>query len=143
MPNLTQLRGTAQTLLSTEMNSLGNNANAVHATSVALTSAGYIDAEVEFVFSFPTAPTPNTSLWVWFLREVDGTNFEDGSGSVTPTRLPDLIYTVRAVNTTQRLVQVATDIPPGNIRALVRNQGTGQAMGTSNVLTIRPKTYQS
>jgi hypothetical protein len=143
MPNLTQLRGTAQTLLSTEMNSLGNNANAVHATSVTLTSAGYIDAEVEFVFSFPTAPTANTALWVWLLRETDGTNFEDGSGSVTPTRLPDLIYTVRAVNTTQRIVQTAFDIPPGNIRVLVRNQGTGQAMGTSNVLTIRPKTYQS
>lgn len=141
MPNITQARASsAQNLLTTELNSLANNANAVHASSVTLTSAGFLRAELEFLFTFGVAPTANTSLLVWLLRETDGTNFEDGSGSVTPTRTPDAIVTVRAVTTAQRAI-VPVDLPPGPIRALVRNSGTGQALAASgNVLSIRPVT---
>lgn len=141
---ITQTRGSTQTLLSTEMNSLANNSNAVHATSVSLTNAGYLDGELELQVTFGTAPTANTPIYVWFLREIDGTNFEDGSSTVTPTRPPDAIFTVRAVTTAQRMTQPVYDIPPGNIRTLVRNNGTGQAFASSgNVLTIRPKTYSA
>lgn len=141
---ITQLRGNSQTLLSTELNSLANNSNAVHASSVSLTNTGYLDAEAELLVTFGVAPTANTPIYVWLLREIDGTNFEDGSASVTPTRPPDIIFTVRAVTTAQRIVQMVYDIPPGAIRALVRNAGTGQAFAASgNTLTVRPKTFQS
>lgn len=143
MPIL-QLRGNNTTLLSTEMNSLANNANAVHASSVAVSNAGYLDGELELLVTFGTAPTANTPIYVWFLREIDGTNFEDGSASVTPTRVPDAIFTVRAVTTAQRITQTVYDIPPGNIRTLVRNSGTGQSFAASgNTLILRPKTYQA
>lgn len=141
---ITQLRGDSQSLLSTELNSLANNSNAAHSSSVSLTSAGYLDAEVELLVTFGTSPTANTPIYVWLLREIDGTNFEDGSSTVTPTRPPDIIYTVRAVTTAQRIVQTVYDIPPGTIKPLVRNAGTGQAFASSgNTLTIRPKTYQA
>ena len=141
---ITQLRGNSLTLLSTEMNSLANNSNAVHASSVTNTNTGYLDGELEMQVTFPVAPTANTPVYVWFLREIDGTNFEDGSASVTPTRPPDAIFTVRAVTTAQRMVQPVYDIPPGNIRTLARNAGTGQAFASSgNILTLRPKTYQA
>lgn len=141
---ITQLRGNSLTLLSTEMNSLGNNSNAVHASSVTNTNTGYLDGELELQVSFPVAPTANTPVYVWFLREIDGTNFEDGSASVTPTRPPDAIFTVRAVTTAQRITQPVYDIPPGNIRTLARNSGTGQSFASSgNILTLRPKTYQA
>lgn len=141
MANVTQTRGTAQNLLTTELNSLANNSNAVHASSVTITSAGFLRAELEFLFTFGVAPTANTSLLVWLLREEDGTNFEDGSASVTPTRTPDAIFTVRAVTTAQRVI-VPIDMPPGSIlRPLVRNSGTGQSLASSgNVLSIRPVT---
>lgn len=143
MATATQLRGTADTLLSTEMNSLANNSNAVHATSVTLTSAGYFDGELELVVTFGTAPTANTPIYIWLLREIDGTNFEDGSSTVTPQRNPDIVASVRAVTTAQRFVFTVYDIPPGAIRTLVRNQGTGQAFASSgNTVKLRPKTVQ-
>lgn len=137
----TQVRATIATILSTEMNSLANNANAVHATSVA--TSGYVDAELELLVTFALAPTANTACYVWLLREVDGTNFEDGSATVTPTRNPDAIFTVRAVATAQRIIVPVYGIPPGNYRPLIRNAGTGQAFSASgNTLRIRPLSYQ-
>ena len=144
MPTITQLRGTADTLLSTELNSLANNSNAVHATSVTLSSAGYLDAEAELLVTFGTTPTANTPIYVWLLREIDGTNFEMGSASVTPNRPPDIIFTITNVTTAQRIIRSVIDIPPGPIRPLVRNAGTGQAFASSgNTLKIRPRTFQS
>jgi hypothetical protein len=74
------------------------------------------------------------------LREVDGTNYEDGSSTVTPARNPDLVFPLRAVTTAQRIVVIG-DLPPGSFVALLRNDGTGQAMAASgNTLKIRPVT---
>lgn len=144
MPTVTQLRGTLDTLLSTELNSLANNSNAVHATSVTLSSAGFLDAEAELVVTFPTMPTANTPVYVWLLREVDATNFEMGSATVTPNRPPDIIFTITNVTTAQRIIVPVIDIPPGPIRPLVRNAGTGQAFAsTGNTFKIRPRTFQS
>lgn len=138
----TQIKGTTQTLLSTELNSLANNSNAVHASSIALTSSGYPDAEVELVLAaVGSAFTANTPVYVWFLQETDGSNFEDGSASVTPTRNPDVIFTLRGVTAAQRIVQEIFNIPVGNIRALVRNQGGVAFAASGNTLSIRPKSY--
>jgi len=94
--------------------------------------------EGELLVTFGTNPTANTSFCVWLLREVDGTNYEDGGTSVTPTRPPDMILTVRAVTTAQRIIAVC-DLPPGAPKALIRNDGTGQAIAASgNTLKLRP-----
>jgi hypothetical protein len=141
MANVLVVRGTAQTLLSTELNSLANNANAVHASSVTISSAGFLRCELELLVTFGTAPTANTTVNVWLLHELDGSNFEDGSGSITPLRVPDAFFALRAVTTAQRIIFVA-ELPPGTtIRPLLRNDGTGQAMASSgNTLKIRPLT---
>lgn len=141
MPNVINTRGTTDTLLSTELNSLANNTNAVHASNVSITSTGFMKSELELLVTFGSAPTANTSILVWLLGEVDGTNFEDGSSTVTPTRVPDAVFTVRAVTTAQRCKAII-DTPPGPIRALVRNDGTGQAFAPSgNTLKIRSFTW--
>jgi hypothetical protein len=136
-------RGTADTVLTTELNSLANNSNAVKSSAVAPTSAGYTLVEVELYVTFGVAPTANTGVSVWFLREVDGSNFEDGSASITPTRTPDVVFGVRATTNAQRLIKTCV-LPPGSFKPLVRNDGTGQAFSASgNVLKIRPYTIQS
>lgn len=138
----TQLRGTTQNALTTELNSLANNALAISAAVITVTSGGYLSVEVEGVFTFGVAPTANTGLSVWFLREIDGTNYEDGSASITPARAPDLVIPVRAVTTAQR-VSIPLSLPPGNFFALLKNDGTGQALAASgNTLKIRPTTLQ-
>ena len=136
-------RGTADTILTTELNSLANNANAVKATAISPTSSEYTLVEVELYVTFGTAPTANTGIAVWFLREIDGTNYEDGSASITPTRNPDVVFGVRATTNAQRIIKTCM-LPPGAFKPLVRNDGTGQAFSASgNIVKIRPVTLQS
>lgn len=136
-------RGTADTVMTTEMNSLANNSNAVKAAAIALTTDGYVLAEVELYVTFASVPTANTGVSVWFLREIDGSNYEDGSASVTPTRIPDVVFGVRTVSTVQRMVKTCI-LPPGTFKPLIRNEGTGQAfVASGNILKIRPLTMQS
>lgn len=140
MPNILIVRGTIQTLLSTEMNSLANNSNAVHATSVTITSATFLRCELEVVVDFAVAPVANTAMVLWLLREVDGTNFENGTSSITPLRVPDAFFPLRAVTGVQRII-VTAELPPGVVRPLIRNDVTGQALVSSgNTLKIRPLT---
>jgi hypothetical protein len=141
MPTVKDTRGTATTALSTGLNSLANNA-LVASSAITLSTGepGYQRCEAELVVTYGTAPTANTACVVWLLREVDGTNYEDGSSTVTPSRNPDLVFPLRAVTTAQRIV-VTGDLPPGSFVALLRNDGTGQAMAASgNTLKIRPVT---
>jgi hypothetical protein len=141
MPTVKDIRGTATTALSTGLNSLANNA-LVASSAITLSTGepGYQRCEAELVVTYGTAPTANTACVVWLLREIDGTNYEDGSSTVTPSRNPDLVFPLRAVTTAQRIV-VTGDLPPGSFVALLRNDGTGQAMAASgNTLKIRPVT---
>jgi len=141
MPTVKDTRGTATTALSTGLNSLANNA-LVASSAITLSTGepGYQRCEAELVVTYGTAPTANTACVVWLLREIDGTNYEDGSNTVTPSRNPDLVFPLRAVTTAQRIV-VTGDLPPGSFVALLRNDGTGQAMAASgNTLKIRPVT---
>lgn len=136
-------RGTADTLLSTELNSIANNNNAIKSSSVTLTTESYVLAEVELRVQFGGTPTANTSISVWFLREIDGTNFEDGSGSITPARNPDVVMPVRATSNAQRIIKSCV-LPPGSFIPLIRNDGTGQSLAASgNTLKVRPVTLQS
>jgi hypothetical protein len=139
MPNAVNARGSLTNCLTTELNALANNANAVGST-ITIPDSGFRNGELELLVTFGVAPTANTCLLVWLLREIDATNFEDGGASVTPTRVPDAVFPVRAVTTAQRII-VPIDLPPGSFRALVRNDGTGQALaGTGNTLRVRAVT---
>ena len=136
-------RGTADTVMSTELNSLANNSNAIKASAVSLTTTSYTLAEAELVVTFGSVPTANTSVSIWFLREIDGTNYEDGSASITPSRNPDLVVPIRATTNAQRIIKQCV-LPAGDFKPLVRNEGTGQAFASSgNTLKLRPLTLQS
>lgn len=141
---LEYLRGTTDTALSTELNSLANNGLAAKATALSITSSLYVIAEVELKVTYGTNPTANTGCSVWWCREVDGTNYEDGfDASLTPARAPDVVLPVRAVTTAQRIIRTCI-IPPGAFYPLLKNDGTGQAMSASgNTLKIKPLTFQN
>jgi hypothetical protein len=139
------LRGTQlTTALSTELNALANNALATKASAITLTSGLlYLFAEVELLVSFSVAPTANTGISVWFIREIDGTNYEDGfDASVTPARAADVVFGLRAATGAQRVI-LERKVPPGAFYPLVKNDGTGQSMAaTGNTLKLRPLTPQ-
>jgi hypothetical protein len=137
----TFLVGTTQNLLTTELNSLANNALAI-GSAFTSSNVNYILAEIEFAGTFAANPTANTGVSVWFLRAIDGTNYEDGSGSVTPGRPPDITLQVTAGQAATRCTRQCV-IPPGTWKPLLKNEGTGQALTASgHTLKILPRTFQ-
>lgn len=137
--------GTLTTVLSTGLNSLASNALAISAAfdnTQGAAGDGYTLADVELVVTFGTAPAAGTGVAVWLLGEPDGTNCEDGDASTTPGRSADVAFPVRPVTTAQRIVRRIT-LPAGLLKALLKNDGTGQAFASSaNSLKIRPVTRE-
>ena len=136
--------GTITSLMTTELNSLANNAlvlSSVGGTSGVFSLTNYTFGQVELVVTFGTAPTANTTISVWFLCDLDGTNYEDGSSSITPVRNPDVVFPVRAVTTAQR-IQKWAKLPMTSFKVLALNNGTGQGLAASaNTIKILPGTY--
>jgi putative methionine-R-sulfoxide reductase with GAF domain len=124
-------------LLTTELNSLANNTNT--AAGAAVTNAvgqsnldGYTRGKVELVLAAYTGtPTANTCVKVWFLKTIDGTNYEDGSASVTPARRPDVVIPVGAIASGPQRVTVECWMPVGTFKPMARNDGTGITFAAS------------
>src|SRR5947209_4516094 len=104
--------GSIATLMSTELNSLatssGLTAGAISSgafnNTAGSTGDGYVLGELELVLAAPAGTlTAGTAAYVWFLRDPDGTNYEDGGASTIPARPADVIVPVRAVSTAQRI----------------------------------------
>ena len=142
MPAITEtvLVGTLDPVFATGSTAaLANNALAVTAAYTP-TTANYLTAEVEFTGTFATAPTAGTGLSVWFLRAVDGTNYEDGGTAVTPTRGYDMVMPFAPITTAQRVTRLVVVFAPGAIKVLVKNDGSGQSLSAGWGLKIRPLT---
>lgn len=130
--------GSVDTVLSTGLNSMANNA-LVLSSEYTASQTGYLYAMMElYISGMGGTPTANTSFDFWFLSKNDGTNYEDGSASVTPARAPDGWFNIRAVSTAQRLFYRAAIPPSGTFKILIRNNATGQALAASgNTLKLR------
>jgi hypothetical protein len=142
-------QGTAVSLLTTELNSLANNT--MCAAGSAVTNAigtsntdGYVRGKLELVLAaYSGTPTAGSSFDVWFLKTVDGTNYEDGSSSVTPPRNPDVVVPVRAVASGGQRVIVECWVPVGLFKPIGRNNGTGLTLAASgNTVKILLNTDQ-
>jgi hypothetical protein len=135
------------TLLSTELNSLANNALAIGSAfdnTVGQTGDGYTLCDIELVTgTWGGAPSLGTCISLWFLQTQDGTNYEDGDASTTPARMPDVILPLRTVSTAQRVIKRAL-VPWGKFKPLAKNDATAQTMNaTGNTIKIRMITRQS
>ena len=138
--------GSITTVGSTALNSLANNTNVsltVFDNTQGQTGDGYTLADIELTVTFGTNPTANTGFSLWLLASADGTNYEAGSSSVTPARLPDVVFPV-IVTTSAQTITRRVSLPWGKMTPLLRNDGTGQTIAASgNTLKIRPATRQS
>ncbi len=124
------------------LKNLANNANKL-GNAVAFEGAGErhqfvaLDLQVRGAAAF----TAGGAMLIWFLKAIDGTNYEDGSDSVTPARDPDVIIPVAAVNTQQRIAIANIPLPPFPTKPLFRNEG-GQALtNTDNENVLSYRTY--
>jgi hypothetical protein len=141
-------QATAVTLLSTEMNSVVNGANAVTSSAVLNNAVGqantdgYMWAKIELVLgAVGAAMTLNSGVPIYFLSSVDGTNYEDGDATVVPARAPDVVIGVRNVATAQRITRRIA-VPVGAQKVLAVNS-TGQTWNASgNTLKMLLSTDQ-
>jgi len=131
-----------QSLLTTELNSLANSTSEITGKILSAeidNEAGlYPYITFELVADFGGNPAAGGYVGLWILKEIDGTNFEDGSTTVDPARTEDVYIPLRTnLSTVQRVTIVNIVIPPYGFKVLLRNK-SGQAMDASgNTLKYR------
>lgn len=133
----------AANMLTTELNSIANsNANVLSAAGATIDNStnGFIYCDLEFLAGGTLTPVSGAFVEVWFLRSLNGgTNFEDGSATVAPGRLPDATIQVRAGTTiTPRSGASGIILPPGHFKPILRNQTGVTLPASGNLLTYRP-----
>jgi hypothetical protein len=140
--------GTATSVLTTELNSLGNNnwtaASAVFDNRIGQTGNGYMMCRMELFAVFAANPSAGGSLTGYFLTTVDGgTNYETTpTSSIAQQRLPDFVIPVVTGQTTTR-TGITVRCPAGQFKVVAQNTATGQAMAaTNNTLKLLPITLQ-
>lgn len=139
-------------LLSTELNSLANNAQVLSSVggssgvfanvSTSSGGGGYILGRLHLhLASVGSAFTANSGVSIWFLNAADGSTYESGSSSITPARAPDVVMPVIAQTAAQD-VEMVCPMPIGaTFKVLAQNYGTGQTFASSgNTLDWYPTT---
>lgn len=139
-------QGTSTTLLSTEFNSLATNTLTSAGTAVNNIQAtanlnGYPTGSVQFLMAAYTGtPTAGAALYVWWLKSIDGTTYED----TTSARAPDVIIPIGAVlSGPQKITIENVQLPVGLFKPVAKNVGTGLTLAsTGNTLLLLPNTFQ-
>jgi len=132
--------GSIATLLSTEMNALSTNTNTVVGSAYS-SSGNYLFAEVEVSLTLASTVAPNFAALLWLLRAPDGTNYEDGSNTITPARCADVLWPMRSGSTTQRMTKRIV-LPPGTFIPLFRNECGAALTASGHTVKILPFTYR-
>lgn len=121
-----------ETWVSTELNSLANAAGAT-GSAIDADAYGQLYADVELVVTFGTNPTANSLVEMYFVRQIDGTNFEDATVGASGAPPPNGFmggFPVRAVTTQQRIILPKVEMPPEDFKVYLLNR-TGQSMAAS------------
>lgn len=119
----------------TLLNTAAALASAAAALSATLANGASLDlyADLQFDGTFAAAPTVNTTLDVYFVRSLDGANFEDAAGGAAPV-LPQNgfvgSFVVRAVGTAQRMIIPQILLPPNDFQIILVNNATGQSINS-------------
>lgn len=130
----------AETVLSTEMDALANNARTILGPEYDNATKLYVHLVAELLADLAATPTVNTTLDLYYIPAFDGSNYADGSDTVAPPADRYCCsFQSRAVATDQRIVSNPFVIPPFKGKFLLHNNGTGVAMGASgHTVRVRP-----
>ena len=98
-------------------------------------SAGDQLADLELLIDLATAASAGGHVAIWFIRALDGTNYESGADAVFPARPPDVVIAVRSTTDDSQVVTVpAVTWPQGKFKCLFKNL-TGQTTTNTDSLT--------
>ena len=118
--------GNPVTLMSTELDSLGTTGTA---TSSAIDNDADHDTlvDLELVITYPSAPTANSVIECYVVRQVDGSNCED----VPPADGFVGAFVLSASTSAQRRIIRNVLLPPGDFKIHVIAKTTGQTAASS------------
>lgn len=123
------------TALTTELNSIANNANTAAGAAIDNSSALAMFADVElYVAAMATARATGATIELYITPALDGTNYSDVNETTA-----ELIasFPLDAATTARRIVRRDIPIPPGLYKPFARNR-TGQTIaGSANVVIYR------
>lgn len=127
--------GATTTALSTELNSLANNANTVASAAIDNTSSltMFLDLEL-YVAAQAVARSAGATVEVYLTPALDGTNYADANETTA-----ELIasFPLDGATTARRCVRRDVPIPPGVYKVFARNR-TGQSLAASgNTIVYR------
>ena len=138
------------TLLSTELNSLANNAGALGAEYDNATN-DYLFGMFELNVTFGSAPTAGSTVDLYIIPAPDGTNYDDaitGASGSAPSTCYAGSFPLRAVTTAQKIplglgAAGYVALPPTKFKVFVLNK-SGQAMPASGTtVKMIPFRYQT
>lgn len=142
-----------QNLMTTELNSMGQSSlvvSSIGGTSGVFTNlatggttgfGGYPGARIELLLAAPASAFSQGVARLWFLRNVSGTDYEDGSTSVFPAREANVLFYIKGSASAQRLYGVngtgknrgseRIDMPVGNFKCLFLTPALGLSLASS------------
>lgn len=117
-----------------ELKALATGASVLSASAVS-NAAGSQYADLELLIDLATAASAGGHVALWFVRALDGSNYESGTASITPARPPDVVIPVRSTTDDSQVVSVpAVWWPQGTFKVLFQNN-TGQTTTNTDSLT--------
>jgi len=124
-----------------DLKALATAAGKLSTASAIDNAAGDTLADLELLIDLATAATAGGYIALWFIRALDGTNYESGGDAVFPARPPDVIIPVRSTTDDSQVVTIAgVQWPQGLFKVLFQNN-TGQT--TTNTDSLTQVSYRS
>lgn len=140
MATSTGFKSYTQTLtnaITTEANSLANGSAAV-GTDIDNTTNLDLWADFQLDVTFGTNPTAGSSVDLYLVPSIDGTNFADSA--VLPPTYQVGSFILRAVTTAQKVAVTGVRLTPGHWKTAIINN-SGQSFPASGS-TVKYRSYQ-
>jgi len=129
--------GNPITCISTGLNALAGGGGVLETSTISNDTERDMHADFELVIpTLAAAPANGDTLAdVYFIRQIDGTNFETASSTVIPAA-PDMEFKARGTATAQRLIVPYVQLPARSFRLLLINRDATAYTASGNTLKM-------
>lgn len=132
-----------QTALSTQLNSLANNAFSSQSAEINNESGLYMYLDLELLLASFTPGSGSPYCAVWLVYNLDGTNYEKAPNGSSGDKAPDAIFPLEAsVAQSSRIIVPNIPIAPLRFRLILRNVSGAALPSSGNTLRYRRHTAQ-
>lgn len=138
--------GSDTTVMSTELNGLSDNAQAIASSAFDNSTGLYLFADVEWNHSaLGYTPVAGAVIELYLIRQkLSGSGFEDGDNSIPPPAINLVgVFNIRSSTAAQCHILRQIPIPPDQYKWLVINKTGGDMPVSGNTLRQKVLRYQT